>query len=863
MVAKRSPYGKKELYAVRPPRALSGSQLNEVAFPLGGIGTGSIALSGRGQLIDWEIFNKPEKGYRPEFAFFSLWARQGKAAPVFRVLEERQPPPYHGEKQHPYESGPLYRNAAGLPRLRKAVFTGAFPWARIDYRDPALPVRVSLNAFSPFIPSNDKDSSLPVAVFDFTLANSGKETVAATLAFNLQNRCGHPHCDRTVNRFVDAGGYRGISMSTARYTPEETPYATMMLASPWPDATWTCQWPRVGGMGGLQHFCNTFARTGRFDDDEPLPPAEHWSDTASLGLPVRLKPGASATLTLIIAWHAPWFEQYWTAEPGCCASGQTCAKPRWKNYYATVWPDAEAVTAYTVEHLVRLREETVRFADALHGSTLPAVAIDAASSQLAILRSTTSVRLEDGTFYGWEGSAPNRGCCQGTCTHVWNYAQALPYLFPRLERSIRDSHFAYDLRESDGHMQFRMPLPLGSIADHQFHAAADGQLGDVMKVYREYLIGGDLDWLKGLWPRVKRALEYAWVEWDKDQDGVIEGVHHNTYDIEFHGSEPLAQSFYLGALRAGEEMARLVGDDHAAAEYRRVYQQGRAKSERLLWNGEYFIQRMDADKDTRFQFGAGCLADQLIGQWYARMLGLGDLWDPAKVKRALRAVFAHNWKADLSDHLNPQRVYALNDDAGLLLCTWPRGGRPLFPFFYSDEVWTGIEYQVASHMIYEGLVDEGLAIVAGVRRRHDGERRNPWNEFECGNHYARAMASWAVLLALAGFSCDMAQGRLGFAPRMPGKSFQCFFAVDGGWGVLRRNQTATETTAEVHLLYGALELSMLDVGGAKARKGGTVTATLNGKAVPTAATSIDGGARVTLGTPVALGAGDKLRARLR
>lgn len=862
MAIKPIPYSRKALFAVHPPRARQGKELNEIAFPLGGIGSGSIALSGRGALIDWEIFNRPGKGYRPEQTFFSLWARKGRQAPVFRVLEERQPPPYHGPRENPYASGPEYRNAAGLPRVERVTFTGSYPVARVAYHDAALPLRVSLTAFSPFIPVNDKDSSLPVAIFTFRLKNPGKEKVQATLAMNLQNRCGHPGCDKTRNEYVDFGSHRGLAMSQAGYPEDHPRYGTMVLATPWKRVTWTCQWPRVGGMGGLQHFCNTFVREGRFDDDAPLEPAARWSDIGSLGLCVNLGPNEQADMTFFIAWHFPWHEKYWDFSDSCGCTDGPCGPPKWKNYYATVWPDARAVAAYTAVNLPRLQQETMTFSDDLHTSTLPAVALDAVSSQMSILKTTTCIRLEDGTFYGWEGCTPNSGCCQGTCTHVWNYAQALPWLFPALERTIRNAHFAYDQRESDGHMQFRLPLPLGTRSDNTFHAAADGQLGDVLKVYREYLICGDLGWLRGLWPKVKKALEYAWVEWDADKDGLLEGLHHNTYDIEFRSAEPLAQTFYLAALRAGEALAHAVGDEPAAREYHRLFKSGRKKTEQRLWRRFYYCQEVSPGMDMRWQYGTGCLADQLIGQWYARMLGLGDLLNPARIRKALGAIFRYNWQPDLTHHVNPQRVYALNDDAGLLLCTWPSGGRPAFPFFYSDEVWTGIEYQVASHMIYEGLIEEGLAIVMGVRRRHDGERRNPWNEFECGNHYARAMASWSLLLALAGFSYSAPERRIGFSPRVTPDDFRCFLSVDSGWGVFWRRKTPKGTWAAIEVHYGRLELACVELGGLPLKKKAAVAADLDGRKVDVALQRSGDLVRVVSSRTITIPAGSRLRLRL-
>jgi uncharacterized protein (DUF608 family) len=329
---------------------------------------------------------------------------------------------------------------------------------------------------------------------------------------------------------------------------------------------------------------------------------------------------------------------------------------------------------------------------------------------------------------------------------------------------------------------------------------------------------------------VKNALAYAWLAWDVDRDGVMEGIQHNTYDIEFWGPNSMTGSFYLGALRAAEEMARFLGEEDQAKEYRRLFESGQAKMEAELFNGEFFEQQINRNAhqvaavdlsqsiggqvagDPTYQYGPGCLADQMTGQWLAHVAGLGHLFDPAKVRQALASIFRYNWKTDLYEHANCQRVYALDDERGLVLCTWPRGGRPKLPFPYFNEVWCGVEYQAASHMIYEGMVDEGLAIVRGLRERHDGERRNPWNEFECGSHYARSLASWSLVTALSGFSFDMTSRTLGFAPRLPGGEFRTFWSVASGWGTYRQTQTSEQIHVELQMEYGHLTLSELALG---------------------------------------------------
>ncbi|MDI7274499.1 MAG: GH116 family glycosyl-hydrolase [Anaerolineae bacterium] len=888
------PYTHDQLHALGPQRVYEGESLGQVAFPIGGIGTGSVSLSGTGALVDWEIFNRPNKGTILPFTFFCLWAQAEGLRGVTRVLEGPPQPPFDGTTRGPrqYFAGVGFgvprETAAGLPHMRQARFRGEYPFAWVELADPALPLEVSLEAYNPFIPLNADDSSLPVAIFHFTLRNPGDRPVRATLAASLCNPIGYTHgrfdgrgLGGNVNSYVREGGLQGLLMTSTRYSPQEPQYGSLALVTCWPDLTWQSAWLRAGWFDSLQSFWDEFTATGQLGERSYGPSDEGKSDVGTIGLRVTLAPGESATLPIYLAWHFPNFQKYWHREGGPGSESVCCQKgtlPTWKNYYATRFQDALDVARYVAREEPRLRKESLRFHEALHRCTLPPYVIDALASQASILKTTTCVRLTDGTFYAFEGCHADAGCCEGSCTHVWNYAQTLAFLFPDLERSMRDADYAYNQHE-DGHMGFRLQLPLGS-PPSAFHAAADGQMGGILKVYRDWKLSGRTEWLRGLWPRVRKALAYAWKVWDVDRDGVMEGIQHNTYDIEFWGPNTMVGSFYLGALRAAEEMARALGEEEEAQEYRRLFESGRARMDAELFNGEYYEQRVDPQAhlvapvdlsismggqtpgDPKYQYGSGCLSDQLIGQWLAHVVGLGYLFDPEHVRRAVESIFRHNWRPDLWEHANCQRVYALNDEAGLLLCTWPRGGRPAFPFPYSDEVWCGIEYQVASHLVYEGLVDEGLAIVRAARDRHDGVRRNPWNEMECGSHYARSLASWSLLTALSGFSFDLTRGTIGFAPRLAGAEFRTFWSVDTGWGTYSQRQEGDAIEALLRLEYGSLALRELAVGDDRAAgRYRQVQAWLNAASVP--ALLGDGpGARVVLGEGIALRPGDELRVRL-
>jgi uncharacterized protein (DUF608 family) len=822
-------------------RKYTGDGLRCIAFPLGGIGTGTISLGGRGNLRDWEIFNRPAKGRNLPYTFFAIRCRRPGAPPIARVLERRLLPPYDSD------FGLSTGLVSGLPRIAEAEFAGAYPIARIIFQDDALPVGVTLEAFNPLIPMNDLDSGIPAAVLCWSLRNAGPHPVEVSLCLSALNPCGldgaeapgnrrHPQLGRNLNTWAEGPAMRGLTMSSTKYTGGHAQAGDMAIAALADDVTHLTRWERAGWWDDVQSFWDAFTSAGRLPGgpvSEESPDGE--TDVGSIAVHMTIEPGGTADIPFIIAWRFPNLHNRWNNEEG--VRGVPIG-----NWYASQWPDAWSAAQYVAHELPRLVKETQAYCDALFDSTVPAPILDAASANVSIMRTTTCLRTGDGRFNGFEGCGDSSGCCPMNCTHVWNYEQAVAFLFPELERTMRETDFLHNTRQN-GDMAFRTLLPLkGQLWDYK--PAADGQMGTILKVYREWLQSGDVEFLRRLWPSVSRALEFAWSPngWDADRDGVMEGEQHNTYDIEFHGPNTMMTTLYLGALRACEEMARTLGETARADAYRAVYETGRKRAVDLLYNGSYFDQivlepgsnlaagplPVDGPAYPRYQHGAGCLSDQMLGQWFARVVGLGDILPPDTVRTTLRAIYDANFRRDLSGHHSVQRVYAVNDESGLLLCTWPRGGRPAYPFPYADEVWTGIEYQVAAHMIYEGLVDDGVEVAAAVRSRHDGAKRNPWNEFECGHHYARAMASWSLLLAFSGYRYNAAEGALGFDPATGGGEFRCFFTAGSAWGTVALGASGGAT---VRVLWGEVTLRRLAL---PRLAGRDVSAALDGRPVAVA-----------------------------
>ncbi|ASW53782.1 GH116 family glycosyl-hydrolase [Plantactinospora sp. KBS50] len=784
-----------------------GPDAGVAAFPLGGIGTGNVSVGARGDLRDWELANRPAKGTRLPFTFFAIRAARPGAAAVTRVLESGLPGPHEGDQG--YDAGRL----AGLPRLASSRMRGEYPLLTIDFADPELGVDVSLTAFTPLVPLDADASGIPGAVLRYTVGNPGPEPVDVTVVGSLANPVGvtgwnvfhfPEYAGNPRNTWIDGPGLRGIEFGSD-LDPTDHRSGTVALATTDPATTAKPQWLSGLWQDGVQVFWDDLCADGRLEPETVTtldpPPHPDWFPrlrVGSLGIVHEVAPGASATFEFVLTWHFPNRPRAWQGNIGLddAGAGETV-----RNHYATAYPDAWAVARDLTARLPRLEADTRAFHAALFGSDLPREVLDAVSATLVAVRSTTCFRLAGGRFAAWEGSFARSGSCEGTCTHVWNYAQTVAYLFPELERDARRTEFVRETRP-DGRMNFRANSVFDN-APWDFHPAVDGQLGAIVRLYREWRFSADDALLRDCWPGARRALEYAFTRWDSDGDGVLDSEQHNTYDIEFHGPNSLANSMFLAALRAGAALADAAGEPATARRWREAAARGGARMDELLFNGEYYDQRL-ADPDAhRYQYGTGCLSDQLFGQTLAHLTGLGHLLPAAHVRSAVAAVYRHNFRPSLRNHHSVQRTYALGGEAGLVLCSWPRGGRPRIPFVYSDEVWSGIEYQVATHLIYEGQVQEGLTLVRAVRDRHDGVRRNPWNEVECGNHYARSMASWGVLVALTGADYHAPDRRLALRPRVS----RAPFSTGTGWGEFR----LTPDGVDIHLYGGRLDLDELTV----------------------------------------------------
>ena len=793
----------------------SGEYLNEISFPLGGIGAGCIGVAGNGMLVDFEIFNRPNKGSRINgTTFFAITAKYRDGKRIAKIVcgdtTKDLSGRYNGRAG--FGHGPSADTMCGLPHFANVMFDGRFPTAELTFSDGEFPGTVKMTAWSPFIPLDSENSSIPAACFGISVEN-GREDVEYSVFFSVKNPFGN-----TKNEDVSTNEYTAVKLYAADKTESDKEYGDMTVAVASKDGDVQEYWYRGGGRDAVSTFWRELT------DGEMRP--RHYDDAGTRDVcTVGGKINAGAPLNFVLSWNVPNRYNYW--DPYLDENGNDVM---WKNYYAVRFSDSVASCLYTLDNYGRFYEKTVAFRDALFASTIDETVVDAAASALSVLRSATVMRLENGALYGFEGVNEQDGSCEGTCTHVWSYAYALCFLFPDLERSIRETEFTYDTAET-GRMNFRTKLPLGR-KEPRRPQCVDGQMLSVVKALREWKISGDDEWLRKYYPTVKKILSYAWSEenyqsWDGDRDGVLEGQQHHTLDADLFGPSSWLEGLYMLALKAAAEMAEYLGEHDTAKEYLALFENGYEYTKTRLFNGEYFIQNTDVrdssyiekfgceeywndeKKQLKYQIAGGSEIDQMLAQWHSDIIGLGDIFDKNQRDTALGAMMRYNFKPRMRDVANMWRVFAINDESGAIMCDYPDGvEKPIIPIQYCEECMTGFEYAFAGLLVAEGKTDDGIKIVKAIRDRYDGKKRNPYNEIECGSNYARSMASFALLPIFSGFRFDLPKKTVGFSPVVSG-DFRCLFSVGTGWGVFER----TGKEHVITLADGYLELSSATLGG--------------------------------------------------
>ncbi|MHA1885996.1 MAG: GH116 family glycosyl hydrolase, partial [Promethearchaeota archaeon] len=763
-----------------------------------------IAIGGDGLLKQWQITNTVRHNAFVPNSFFGVWVKKlaetsepatCRALLCPNVHDDPDFKPARAVSDHrvPTAAKAMFEVLPGVEEIR---FIGEYPVAFLEFKDQSLPIDISLTSFTPFIPLDPKNSGLPIIIFEFYLSNPSNTPCEVALAGSFLNFLGWngtkvfkgSECilfAGNVNTPIEIGEWQAIKMRSKTLQKTDRRYGDIGFAIDQPEAIVTAQWD------SLKDFWAHFSRDGTFpisNSEEMSPLGETWA--GSLGSRKTLNPGESTTIRFFFAWNFPNRVVDWILDKTVIPQKNS---EFWiGNRYNEWFKNSTEVIKYVKENWDYLLKKTDLFHKNLFTSTLPAEVITSISATMSTIRTPSCFWMRDGSFHGFEGcqgastGTSSGGCCPLDCTHVWTYEFSLAHLFPSLERTMRETEFI--MQHESGYLPHRavVPLYLPQLLKEgnwdMIGPAIDGMFSTILKIYRDFLITGDREFLEKAWPFILRLMNYIFEHNDKELKGVIYSDQPNTYDCILYGINSLIGSLYLTALLACERISEELGFLDWMSKFRSIYHSGRKILDQECWNGEYYIQKYDKTQINQHQYGIGCHSDQLIGQWWAFQIGLGDIFPPEHFKKTVESIIKFNFKKSLEGITQTPRIFASPEDAGLMICTWPHGDKPKIPTIYSDEVWTGVEYEVAALCIHAGKINEGLQIVQAARERYDGSHRNPWNEVECGDHYVRAMSSWTLLHALTGVDYSIGLRKFKVAPKINAENFAAFFISGSAWG---------------------------------------------------------------------------------
>ncbi len=805
---------------------LSGDELKYIGMPVGGICAGLVYLGGDGQLWLWDIFNKDTMEKRVTYKGKTFANRDGSL--YVEPMEPRSPLEQDFSIRCKAASDPTARKLGNAGGWKEITFSGHYPLGIVNYKDPAYPVSVQLEAFSPFIPLNVEDSSLPATVMRYTVSNTSGAPVEVELSGVLENvvlgRENPTHFKRE-NKNFSGSNYQGAQATS---TLEPAPNVGALM--------------KRGDFGTMSLALLMVTKTDSVTTSGPVGnPVMTVSDVQTIA------PGASSTWTFVISWCFPNIDPQ--------------IEKNQKRSYSNKFKDSSEVISYIAANWDRLYTDTTTWVATWNDSTLPHWFLKRTFSNTCNLATTTSYRFGSGQFWSWEGIY----ACEGTCTHVWYYAQAMARIFPELERALRiQTDYAFAQNPKTGVINFR-----GTHGGY----ATDGQAGIVLRTYREHLMSEDDSFLKSLWPKVKLAMQ-PMLTHVNDKGLLIDG-QPNTLDTAWFGEIAWLSGVYLAALRAAEEMAKIVGDTEFVTMAEPLFKKGTASLVSELFNGEYFYNKIDPAHLLKINSGSGCEIDQMMGQSWAWQVGLGRIFPKPETMTALKSLFRYNFTPDAGHYhevMKAGRWYAMPGEAGLLICTFPKpdwdfqkaaGKGPAFAIQYFNECQSGYEHEVASHMIGEGMTQEGLTILRAIHDRYAPKKRNPYNEVECGDHYSRAMASYGSFITACGFEYDGPKGFIGFAPRIKPDKFKAAFTAAAGWGSFSQEASDLGHQAVIDLKWGRLQLNRLTLQTLASFRPTSVQAKVGDKPISAQLTmGEDGRAQIHFDQPVLLSKGDSLNVQL-
>ncbi|GGW45803.1 GH116 family glycosyl-hydrolase [Arenibacter certesii] len=786
--------------------------LTAIQFPVGGIGTGSIQYDGQAVPRYWQIFNNMGHDFIPN-SFFAIRTKQKQKIKV-RALQTKE--------------------VGSFKPMKSLEAIGRFPFLEYIFDDD-LPVKVTMEIFNPFIPTNSKESGIPAVFYEFTINNISSDKVSVNLLASQQNAVGFSklplvnHEKSFADNFnysisrrpVTGNNFEYYKGNTNSIVSEKGAEILLMEGNDPSDSEHFGEMAMVvfdkeGTTKGIASWNNEielysiFEKFGKLKGDLIAKSSDEGSTfTGALNTSLTLKPGEVRTVKMALVWYFPNGRNGGKAD-----KWDAWGNGDWEgdgNFYANHWKSIKELTNYLKENHEILTRRTRNFTNSFFETNLPYWLVERISNQLAILKSRTIFHDKNGYVGLWEGTGGVDGSCSGNCNHVWHYAQSHARLFPELGRSIRNQTF--NSIKENGEIPYRQPA--GSVA-------FDGQCGDILGAYREHLLSPDNTWLKSQYPAIKKAMNYLVNGYDEDKDGWLsDTAKHTTYDASMSGNPSFLSSLYLAALRASEKMAIIMGDNNQAEEWKNIADNSAKLQSEKLWNGEYFYQIPGAIRATDYE--NACHSDQLLGQWWADQLALGSLYPDYKIKSANEAILKYNFKSNLKNHDQGHRTFALPEEAGMVVSTWPNKDRTEYASGYSSEVWSTFEYTIGASLIKYNKIRDALTILRSGYNRYDGKLRtgyigdwgnfgfsgNPFGDDECGQFYGRALSIWSVLLNAQGFEYNGPEQIIGFDPKWKPENHTSFFSTAEGWGNFSQNRDGSTQINTITLKYGKLNLSQI------------------------------------------------------
>ncbi len=768
-------------------------------MPVGGICCGTVYLGGDGRLWLWDIFNQNQLGAVNKILPIQLEGFNVKEINNIHGTLYIEPAANTNSLQQGFAITFQQKDNTITKRLHQddwdeIIFEATYPVATIRYIDTQLPVEVTMQAFSPFIPGDADNSGLPATIQSISIKNQSTDAITVHIIGWLENKVlQFTQKDRTdfnrINSTLKDNNTAGVFLTCT------TTNEVVKTASDFGNMTFATLDPHAICTGDISNSTNDVFKTTK-----PFINSAQGTPVAAIASRYLLKENKATTADFIISWYMPnaSLNKDQLKDVADAAS----------HYYTNRFENSKTVADYITKQYTYLKEHTLLWTNTWYDSTLPYWFLDRTFLNISTLATTTSHRFKSGRFYGWEGI----GCCYGTCNHVYQYAHAMSRIFPELERDTRervDLGISFD--ESTGMIRYRGEGSGPSI---------DGQAGTVLRIYREYLMSEDSNLLKNNWPKIKKAVQFVIVQ-DKNKDGMEDTPLENTLDALWSGEISWIVGLCLAAVSAGEQMAKEMNDTNFAAVCRQYTKQGSANMEQYLFNGEYFIHRPDP-KVGKKEIGSynTCHIDQVYGQCWVWQVGLGRILSKEKTMSALQALWKYNYMPDVGPYIKEHpggRFYALAGEGGLVMNTNPHhddkpyGEAKAWQIGYFSECMTGFEHQVASHMMAEDMLDESLVITRTIHDRYHAFKRNPFNEIECSDHYARAMASYGTFLSACGFEYNGPKGYIRFAPKWNKDNFKAPFTAAKGWGSYAQIKSKEEQTYTIAVKHGHVKLNSVNV----------------------------------------------------